>query len=63
MTDYGNVPSDGADLPPLCSAYDPLHHVLASECLDKIYRGFVAGSDGNDEADDMDPRRRRRAHV
>jgi hypothetical protein len=58
-----HVPSNTANLPPLGSANDPLHHVFASKRLDKIYRSFVTGGGGNYEADDMDPGRRRGADV
>ena len=57
MTDYEkdiHMPSNAANLPPLCSANDSLHHIFASECLDKMCRGFVAGGQGNDKADNMD---------
>ena len=59
----GHVPPSTANLPPLGSANDPLHHVFTSKRLDKIYCGFVAGGGGNYEADDMDPRRRRGTHI
>ena len=57
------MPSNAANLPPLCSTNDPLHHVLASECLNEICRGYIAGGQRNNEADSMDPRWRRSTDV
>ena len=50
-----HVPSNTANLPPLCSANGLLHDLLASKCLDKIYCSLVAGRHGDNKADYVDP--------
>ena len=58
-----HVPSNTANLPPLRSANDLLHDLLASKCLDKIYCSLIAGRHGDYKADYVNPWRRRCANV